>query len=73
MFFGCAAAEETRSAALRAQGNAAFKAGQLQEALDLHWEAVKANPQDHALFNNISLAALRLGDAKQVCVHVLHA
>lgn len=63
-----AAAEEAKSAALRARGNAAFKAGQLQEALDLYWEAVMFNPQDHALLNNISLAALRLGDLKQVCV-----
>jgi tetratricopeptide (TPR) repeat protein len=63
-----ATAEEAKSAALRARGNAAFKAGQLQEALDLYWEAVIFNPQDHALLNNISLAALRLGDLKQVCV-----
>lgn len=61
-------AEEAKSAALRARGNAAFKAGQLQEALDLYWEAVLSNPQDYALFNNISLAALRLGDLKQVGV-----
>jgi len=61
----CAAAEEAQSLSLREKGNDAFKAGKLQKALDSYWQAVQHNPQDYSLFN-ISLAALRKGDAKQV-------
>jgi hypothetical protein len=53
---------------LRQQGNEAFKAGQHQEALDFYWQAVGHNPEDYALFNNISLVALKMGDFSQVWV-----
>lgn len=51
---------------LRQQGNEAFKAGQHQQALDLYFQAVAHNPEDYALFNNISLAALKMGDFGKV-------
>lgn len=63
-----AAAEESQALGLRQKGNDAFKAGQLQQALDFYWQAVSHNPQDYALFNNISLVALKKGDVKQVGV-----
>ncbi len=55
---------------LRQQGNEAFKAGQYQQATDFYWQAVGHNPQDYAVFNNISLAALKLGDYSQVSLGV---
>lgn len=58
---------------LRQQGNDAFKAGQLQQALNYYWQAVEHNPQDYALFNNISLVALKMGDPKQVRANCAHA
>jgi hypothetical protein len=61
-----AAAEESQALGLRQQGNDAFQAGRLQEALDYYWQAVSHNRQDYALFNNISLVALKKGDVKQV-------
>lgn len=51
---------------LRESGNAACKAGQLRQALDLYWQAARQNPQDFAVFNNISVTALRLGDAREM-------
>jgi hypothetical protein len=62
------AAEEAQSLVLRQQGNEAFKAGQHQQALAFYWQAVSHNPEDYALFNNISLAALKMGDVSQVWV-----
>ncbi len=50
---------------LRQQGNEAFKAGEYQQAIDFYWQAVCQNPQDYAVFNNISLATLKLGDYNQ--------
>ena len=61
--------EESQSLLLRQQGNEAFKAGQHQQAIDLYWQAVSKNPEDYALFNNISLAALKLGDFGQVMMN----
>ena len=55
---------------LRQQGNEAFKAGQHQQALDFYWQAVSHSPEDYVLFNNISLAALKLGDFGQVIMHL---
>lgn len=57
------AAEEATSLQL----NTAFKEGRLSEALRLYYQAASHNPQDHALFNNISFAALKNGDPHQVC------
>ena len=65
-YFSRQSAEEARSLELRQQGNGAFKEGRLEEALELYWEAASHNPQDYALFNNISLVALKQGDAHQV-------
>jgi hypothetical protein len=67
------AAEEAASLQLRQSGNTAFKEGRLSEALALYYQAASHNPQDHALFNNISLTALRNGDPHQagVCWGVL--
>lgn len=63
----CAVAEEATSLELRQTGNAAFKEGRLSEALQLYHQAAAHNPQDFALFTNISLAALKNGDPQQVC------
>jgi hypothetical protein len=52
---------------LRQAGNAAFKEGRLSEALRLYYQAAGHNPQDYALFNNISLVALKNADPHQVC------
>lgn len=61
------AAEEATSLQLRQAGNTAFKEGRLSEALLLYYQAASHNSQDHALFNNISFAALKNGDPHQVC------
>jgi hypothetical protein len=60
------AEDEARSLELRQQGNAAFKQGELHQALAWHWQAVALNPGDSALLNNISLACLKQGDVQQV-------
>jgi tetratricopeptide (TPR) repeat protein len=60
------AEQEAQADGLRQQVNEAFKAGQYQQAIDCYWQAVSHNPQDYALYNNISLAALKLGDIEQV-------
>jgi hypothetical protein len=38
------AEEEAPAVGLKQQGNDAFKAGQLQQALDFYWQAVTHNP-----------------------------
>lgn len=50
---------------LRQAGNTAFKEGRLPEALRLYYEAAGHNPQDYALFNNISLVAVKMGETHQ--------
>jgi len=62
----CCPAEERSSLDLRQQGNTAFKEGRLAEALQLYYRAASHNPQDYALFNNLSLVALRMGDPHEV-------
>jgi hypothetical protein len=62
----CCAEEEAQGLGLRQQGNDAYKAGELRQALKLYWKAAQHNPQDYALYSNISLVALKLGDAKEV-------
>lgn len=66
----CATEEEAQALVLRQQGNEAFKAGQYQQAVDFYWQAVGHNPQDYAVFNNISLAALKLGNITEVSWHL---
>lgn len=51
---------------LRRAGNAAYKAGALQEALNLYKAAAWVNPSDHLLYNNISLVQLKLGRVSEV-------
>lgn len=48
----------------RLLGNAAYKAGQLQEALN--FSAAQAHPGDHLLLNNISLVQLKMGHVTEV-------
>ena len=54
------------SAKLRVRGNAAFNAGRPQEALDMYYDSLCANPKDYALLNNISLIALQMGKKEEV-------
>ncbi|GFH17098.1 uncharacterized protein HaLaN_13654, partial [Haematococcus lacustris] len=60
--------------ALKAKGNAAFSAGQYEEAIDFFSQAIELDPKNHVLFSNRSAAAASLQrysealeDAKQ-CV-----
>jgi hypothetical protein len=62
------AAQEAKALEHRQSGNTAFKEGRLADALGHYYDAVGHNPQDCALFNNISLAALKMGDPHQVHV-----
>eukprot|EP00883_Tetradesmus_obliquus_P008798 jgi/Sobl393_1/19530/SZX74190.1 len=61
--------DAARALELRQQGNAAFKQGELHQALAWYWQAAAINPGDAALLNNISLACLKQGDLCQA----LHA
>lgn len=45
---------------LRAQGNAALKAGNIDKAVEFYSQGLKRNPDDHVLYSNRSAAYLRL-------------
>jgi len=45
---------------LRAQGNAALKAGNIDKAVEFYSQGLKRNPDDHLLYSNRSAAYLRL-------------
>jgi Flp pilus assembly protein TadD len=60
----CAAAQGSDE--LRLQGNAAFKEGQLQAALQLYKAAADIDPCDPLLYSNISLVELKLGHVNEV-------
>ena len=59
-------ADESAAAALRERGNTSFKGGEYEAAVEHYWAAARLNPQEPALFNNLSLAYLKMGDAKRV-------
>jgi hypothetical protein len=60
------AARAAATESLRLKGNAAFKAGQLLEAL-LHYKAAVAlDPCNPLLYNNISLVQLKMGKVTEV-------
>lgn len=61
--------DEARSLEMRLAGNAAFRAGQLQEALDCYWKAIALNPEDSSLFSYISLVYAKMGNSLQVSYH----
>jgi Flp pilus assembly protein TadD len=65
--------DEARSLELRQQGNAAFKQGELHQALAWYWQAITLNPGDTAVLNNISLACLKQGDVQQVWLAAVFA
>lgn len=60
------AEDAARALELRQQSNAAFKQGELHQALAWYWQAAAINPGDAALLNNISLACLKQGGLCQV-------
>jgi hypothetical protein len=51
---------------VRQTGNAAYKAGQLQDALRHYSAAARVDPSDPLLHNNISLVRLKLGRMNEV-------
>ncbi|WIA22495.1 hypothetical protein OEZ86_009492 [Tetradesmus obliquus] len=57
----------------RLLGNAAYKAGQLQEALNFYRAAARAHPGDHLLYNNISLVQLKMGHVTEAYAAALAA
>lgn len=62
----CVPADVVRAEQLRLAGNAAFKAGQLRQALSQYKAAAALNPSDTLLYNNISLVLLKQGHLDEV-------
>eukprot|EP00897_Mesotaenium_endlicherianum_P009467 jgi/Mesen1/8549/ME000484S07937 len=52
--------EETTSSSLKDQGNAFFKSGNYLKAAAIYTQAIKNDPQNHALYSNRSAAFLHL-------------
>ena len=50
--------------AFKDQGNAAFKAGDTEAAIELYSRAIELDPENHVFYSNRAAAYLRQGDAK---------
>uniref|UniRef100_A0A383WI69 C2H2-type domain-containing protein n=1 Tax=Tetradesmus obliquus TaxID=3088 RepID=A0A383WI69_TETOB len=67
------AVAQVKAEQMRLAGNAAYKAGQLQEALQHYTAAAWVHPSDPLLYNNSSLVQLKLGHVTEAYSAVLAA